>query len=86
MKERDPVIGWEDAARRHNLRRVVANARLLIRPGVQVPNLASHVLGLASRQVPADWEARYGARPLLQESIRSIMAVGAAFRTSSHDD
>jgi hypothetical protein len=69
LKARDQAIGWDDAARRHNLRRVVANARFLIRPGVQVPNLASHVLGLASRRLPADWEARYGVRPLLLETF-----------------
>lgn len=69
LKERDQAIGWDDAARRHNLRQVVANARFLIRPGVQVPNLASHVLGLASRRLPADWEARYGVRPLLLETF-----------------
>lgn len=69
MKARDQAIGWEDAARRHNLRQVVANARFLIRPGVQVPNLASHVLGLASRRLPADWETRYGVRPLLLETF-----------------
>ncbi len=69
MKARDQAIGWEDAARRYHLRQVVANARFLIRPGVQVPNLASHVLGLASRRLPADWETRYGVRPLLLETF-----------------
>ena len=69
LKERDKAIGWDDAARRYNLRQVVANARFLIRPGVQVPNLASHVLGLASRRLPADWEARYDVRPLLLETF-----------------
>lgn len=69
LKERDEAIGWPEAARRHNLRRVVANARFLIRAGVHVPNLASHVLGLASRRLPADWEARYGVRPVLLETF-----------------
>jgi hypothetical protein len=69
LKERDKYIGWRESARRRNLQRVVSNARFLIRPGVDVPNLASHVLALAARQLPADWEARYGVRPVLLETF-----------------
>jgi len=35
----------------------------------QTPNLVSHVLGMASRQLPADWETRYGVRPVLPETF-----------------
>lgn len=69
LKARDKYIGWRESARRRNLQRVVSNARFLIRPGVDVPNLASHVLALAARQLPADWEARYGVRPVLLETF-----------------
>ncbi len=69
LKARDQFIGWRDSARRRNLQRVVSNARFLIRPGVDVPNLASHVLALAARQLPADWEERYGVRPVLLETF-----------------
>jgi hypothetical protein len=69
LQDRDAYIGWDEGARRENLRRVVANSRFLLLPGVQVPNLASHVLGAAARQLPQDWEARYGVRPLLLETF-----------------
>jgi hypothetical protein len=66
---RDRFIGWSDRARAANLNAVVANSRFLIVPEVQVPHLASHVLGLCARQLPGDWVARYGVRPLLLETF-----------------
>ena len=69
LQDRDQWIGWNEATRRGNLARVVANARILIRPGVTVPHLASHLLGQLARLLPADWEARYGLRPLLLETF-----------------
>lgn len=69
LRDRDRQIGWSDAARRANLRYVVANDRFLILPTVQVANLASHVLAKALRRLPADWEARYRVRPVLVETF-----------------
>jgi hypothetical protein len=69
LQARDEWIGWCAKARVHHLPKVVANSRFLILPTVQVPNLASHVLGLAARQVVHDWPARYGVTPLLLESF-----------------
>ena len=69
LRDRDRYIGWTDAARRANLRAVVTQDRFLILPTVQVPNLASHLLALALRRLPTDWEARYGVRPLLVETF-----------------
>jgi hypothetical protein len=69
LKDRDQWLGWSEATRRGNLARVVANARFLIRPGVRVPHLASHLLGQLARRLPTDWEARYGVRPLLLETF-----------------
>jgi hypothetical protein len=34
-----------------------------------VPGLASKVLALSARQMPHDWETRYGHRPLLLETL-----------------
>jgi len=42
---------------------------ILIRPGVHCENLASQILGRCARQVPADFERRYGLRPWLLESF-----------------
>ncbi len=69
LKERDQWIGWSEPTRRGNLARVVANARFLILAQVAVPHLASHLLGRLARQLPKDWEARYGVRPLLLETF-----------------
>lgn len=46
---------------------VVNNARFLLLHWISVRYLASSVLALAARQLPADWAARYGYRPLLLE-------------------
>jgi hypothetical protein len=69
LKDRDQWLGWHEATRRGNLARVVANARFLILPTVTVPHLASHLLSQLARRLPADWEARYGVRPLLLETF-----------------
>jgi hypothetical protein len=42
---RDRHIGWSPEARRANLRFVAYQTRFLIMPWVQVPHLASHLLG-----------------------------------------
>jgi hypothetical protein len=57
---RDRFIGWSLEARRRNLRLLAYNTRFLILPWVQVPHLASHVLGRMAALVPADWLALYG--------------------------
>lgn len=69
LQARDRYIGWSEAARIANLRQVVTNDRFLIVPTVQVKNLASHVLALALRRLPGDWEARYKSVPVLVETF-----------------
>ncbi|WP_198419394.1 glutaminyl-peptide cyclotransferase [Geomonas terrae] len=69
MEARDRHIGWDDAARGENLQRVVCNSRFLVLPTVQVKNLASAALSLALRRLAADWEERFGVRPLLAETL-----------------
>lgn len=66
---RDTCIGWSQAARRANLPRVVNHSRFLILPWVRIPNLASHILSLAAKQMPRDWLASYRAQPLLLETL-----------------
>ena len=55
LAARDEWIGWDDDVRRAGLSKIVGNSRFLILPGVEVPNLASHVLSLAIKRLPADW-------------------------------
>jgi len=69
LESRDKWIGWSEGARRANLEKVVCNSRFLIVPGVEVPNLASHILSLSVRRLVADWRERYGYEPVLLESF-----------------
>ena len=69
MRARDDWIGWDDATRARHLQRIINNSRFLLLPQVQVKNLASHVLALALRTVPTDWQAAYGIRPWLAETL-----------------
>jgi hypothetical protein len=66
---RDQWIGWTDEARQQHLHRVVCNSRFLIVPTVQVPHLASHVLGLALQRLGEDFRHRYGYAPELVETF-----------------
>ena len=57
---RDRFLGWSAPTRRRNIRLIAYNTRFLILPWVEVPHLASHVLGRMARTVSADWERLYG--------------------------
>jgi hypothetical protein len=69
---RDRWIGWERTQREAYLDRILNNARFLLLPWVQVGNLASKVLSLTAAQVPEDFAARYGRRPVLLETFVQI--------------
>ena len=69
LKDRDRWIGWDAEGRQKHLHRIVGLSRFLIRPMVACRNLASHVLGMALRQLPGDVQARYGYRPWLVETF-----------------
>jgi hypothetical protein len=57
---RDEFLEWSAAERARRLSAVANNTRFLILPWVQVPHLASHVLGLVARRIGADWRSKYG--------------------------
>jgi hypothetical protein len=57
---RDRFLGWSAEARRKNLHLIASNLRFLVLPWVQVPHLASHLLGRMARQLSGDWERVYG--------------------------
>lgn len=58
--DRDAFLGWDRPTRQRNLQLLTNNTRFLIPAWVQVPHLASHVLGLIARRIRADWQAKYG--------------------------
>jgi len=72
LAERDQWIGWTEADRSQRLNLIVNNTRFLILPWVQVKNLASHVLAMAAKQIPADWRKQYGYAPVLLETFVDI--------------
>jgi len=57
--DRDRFLGWDRSCREHNLQGLTNNTRFLILPWVQVPHLASHVLGLIARRIRKDWDVKY---------------------------
>jgi len=69
LNARDRWIGLDERQRMKNLPWVLNNNRLLLFPWVQVPNLASHVLGQLARRAGDDWQQRWGYRPLLLETF-----------------
>ncbi len=81
---RDDFIGWCHETRKRNLHLIVNNARFLILPWVQSKNLASKVLAMAAREVPKDWQARYGYRPVLMETfVETERFTGACYRAAN---
>lgn len=81
---RDEWIGWSEATRAARLPRIALNSRFLILPSVQVPHLASHVLGLATRRLAGDWQQRYGDKPVLVETfVDSSRYRGTCYRAAN---
>ena len=66
---RDEFIGWSPPQRQARLGAIANQQRFLILPWVRVPHLASHLLGLATRRLSADWQARYGHPVWLVETF-----------------
>ncbi|MGH3304384.1 MAG: Druantia anti-phage system protein DruA [Streptosporangiaceae bacterium] len=81
---RDHWIGWEPDTRQARLHLIAGNARFLILPHVRVPNLASTILARAARQLPADWQDRYGYAPVLLETfVDTNRFTGASYRAAN---
>jgi hypothetical protein len=84
MAPRDQWIGWSGEQRAQNLQLVVNNSRFLILPWVRVRGLASKILGQCARQLPGDWELRYGYRPLLLETLVDVRRFrGTCYRAAN---
>ncbi len=81
---RDTFIGWTAHQRETRLHLIVNNARFLILPWVRSKNLASKLLGLAARRLPADWHSRYGYRPVLLETfVEKQRFTGTCYRAAN---
>jgi hypothetical protein len=79
---RDEWIGWSRAQR--HLSGVVNKCRYLRLPWVCVEHLASPLLAMAARALPAHWEGRYGDRPVLLETFVEVERfAGTCYRAAS---
>ena len=85
LAPRDQLLGWDERTRRHNIARLVSNDRFLIREGVQVRNLASHVLAQALRRLPEDWKARHGAVPVAVETCVGQPHKGTCYKAAGFE-
>jgi hypothetical protein len=56
---RDKFIGWSASARKKNLYLIAYNSRFLILPWVEIPCLASHILGKMTKLLSSDWRRIY---------------------------
>jgi len=56
--DRDAFLEWERTAHERNLQWLTNNTRFLVLPWVEVPHLASHMLGLIARRIRGDWPNR----------------------------
>jgi hypothetical protein len=84
LKPRDRFIGWSKEARRENIRYVAYNPRFLILPWVEVPHLASHLLGRMVRMLPGEWERAYGHPVYLAETfVDSGRFKGTCYRAAN---
>jgi hypothetical protein len=70
--DRDRFIGWSAAVRSTHLGRIANHSRFLLLPWIEVPHLASHLLGQLPRRVTQDWPARHGVALALLESFVEI--------------
>ena len=68
-RARDEYIGWSASQRKSGLHLITNNSRFLILPGVNVPHLASHMLGAIARRISGDWQVKYGHKIHLLETF-----------------
>ena len=70
LQDRERWMGWNPALAAERLKLIVQNRRyLLLHEKGAEPNLASTALAAACRALPAQWQERFGYRPLLAESF-----------------
>jgi len=85
LKDRDRWISWSASQRVERLKLIVQNRRFLVLAAKGAsPNLASQAMGAALRALPAQWQERFGYRPLLAESFTDPEAyAGTCYKASN---
>lgn len=81
---RDNHIEWDSEARTRNLPWIAYNTRFLILPWVNVPHLASHLLGRFIKLLPSQWQQRYGHPVLYLETfVQPDLYPGICYRAAN---
>jgi hypothetical protein len=81
---RDRFIGWSVEARRSNVRFIAYNTRFLILPWVEVPHLASHLLGRMTRMLAREWQRMYGHAVYFAETfVDPARFAGTCYRAAN---
>jgi hypothetical protein len=81
---RDQFLGWSAEQRQQNLGLVANNTRFLILPWVQVPHLASWILGQVSHRLARDWQLKYGHPIVVLETfVERERFHGTAYRAAN---
>ncbi len=84
LRDRDEYIGWTATQRAERQKLVVQNRRfaLLVERGSH-PNLASRVLGAATKALPEQWRTLFGYVPVLAETFTDIESFeGTCYKAS----
>jgi len=66
---RDRWIGWNFRHQYDRLKLLTNNSRFLILPDWHFPNLASRILSLSQKRLPADWQTVFGHPVVLIETF-----------------
>jgi hypothetical protein len=84
LASRDRFIGWRAEARQRNVHLLAYNTRFLILPWVEVPHLASHILGRMAKLVSQDWR-RFYAHPVywLETFVDPARFKGTCYRAAN---
>jgi hypothetical protein len=71
LKKQTPrKVGWlVTRTKTQRLKFIASNQRFLILPGIQIENLASKVLALNMKRLPADWLATHVHTVLIAETF-----------------
>jgi hypothetical protein len=81
---RDIFLGWSAAEGETHLQQITNNTRFIILPWVQVPHLASHVLGQVLQRLASDWRIKYArSLDLVETFVDTSRFRGGCYRAAN---